>query len=428
MEAREEPGTRSVIRRTPMTQAMGNNTVQSTSVSRSTGVGPNLETPSRTLQIPEASAENPSTGVAEAGRSSKCDPALGETDSDDKGEGENPRRERGGHTLSGATEPRQAGARQAEAEQAGTGRSRGGECLESATPRRQMPRSLTPPTSNLLVSDSPARSDSETAAEFLQMGARPKLSQILQMYPELESMLRTPSPQKPAVEMPSSPRRGTAKPQTRRASITPSKASSSSELPTLRHFFPVSYKKSTSSEQQFKQKPREPLPIVRDDKAVKEDQGMSITDDDIIRITASEGIPVWKTKALEFSQQASSFLLSKEFMKQKSAAKKFDDAQQSLAPVLREKEKEKEKKKETKQDEVQPQKQVDPRKDEAAAKQQTQQSIPVSDKTQASATPEFLATDWTYIRKYALKKETLPISSKGMAMPVTYDAQDVNPR
>ncbi|RMC21915.1 hypothetical protein DUI87_02786 [Hirundo rustica rustica] len=129
--------------------------------------------------------------------------------------------------------------------------------------------------------------------------------------------------------------------------------------------------------------------MVRDDGAAEEDQDMSVTDDDIIRITASEGIPVRKAKALEFSLQASSFLLSKDFMKQffqqfteaasefqhdpmssfsqiflprKGAAEKFDDAQQSLVPVLQEKEKQ------TKQDEVQPQKQVDPGKDEAAAK------------------------------------------------------------
>ncbi|RMC20164.1 hypothetical protein DUI87_01010 [Hirundo rustica rustica] len=205
---------------------------------------------------------------------------------------------------------------------------------------------------------------------------------------------------------------------------------------------------NTVQKQQFKQKPREPLPMVRDDEAA-EDQDMSITDDDIICITASEGIPVRKAKALEFSRQASSFLLSKDFMRQffwqfseaasefqhdpmspfsriflprKGAAEKFDDAQQSLVPVLREKEKE------TKQDEVQPQKQVDPGKDEAAAKLQTQQSIPESDKTQASGAPEFLATDWTDIRKYALKGGTLPLGSRGMAMPVTYDAQDANPR
>ncbi|RMC19650.1 hypothetical protein DUI87_03211 [Hirundo rustica rustica] len=189
--------------------------------------------------------------------------------------------------------------------------------------------------------------------------------------------------------------------------------------------------------------------MVRDDEAAEEDQDMSITDDDIIRITASAGIPLRKAKALEFSQQASSFLLSKDFMKQffrqfteaasefqhdpmssfsriflprKGAAEKFDDAQQSLVPVLREKEKE------TKQDEVQPQKQVDPGKDEAAAKLQTQQSIPELDKTKASGAPEFLATDWTDIRKYALKGEMLPMGSRGMAMPVTYDAQDANPR
>ncbi|RMB99725.1 hypothetical protein DUI87_23727 [Hirundo rustica rustica] len=189
--------------------------------------------------------------------------------------------------------------------------------------------------------------------------------------------------------------------------------------------------------------------MVRDDEAMEEDQDMSITDEDIIRITASEGIPVRKAKALEFSRQDSFFLLSKDFMKQffqqftetasefqhdplssfsqiflprKGAAEKFNDAQQSLVPVLREKEKE------TKPDKVHPQKHVDPGKDEAAAKPQTKQSIPASDKTQASATPEFHPTDWTDIRKYALKGETLSMGSRGMAMPMTYDAQDANPR
>ncbi|RMC21024.1 hypothetical protein DUI87_01880 [Hirundo rustica rustica] len=153
--------------------------------------------------------------------------------------------------------------------------------------------------------------------------------------------------------------------------------------------------------------------MVRDDEAA-EDQDMSITDDDIIRITASEGIPVRKAKALEFSRQASSFLLSKDFMRQffqqfseaasefqhdpmssfsriflprKGAAEKSGDAQQSLVLVLQEKEKE------TKQDAVKPQK-----------------------------------TDWTEIRKHALKGETLQMGSRSMAMPVTYDAQDANPR
>ncbi|RMC20721.1 hypothetical protein DUI87_01573 [Hirundo rustica rustica] len=161
-----------------------------------------------------------------------------------------------------------------------------------------------------------------------------------------------------------------------------------------------------------------------DDEAAEEDQDMSITDDDIIHITASESIPIQKAETLEFSRQASSFLLSKDFMRQffwqfskaaskfqhnpmssfsriflprKSVAEKSSDAQQSLVPVLQKKEKE------TKQDKVKPQKQVDPRKDEAAAKLQTQQSIPVSDKTQVPSAREFLATDWTEIRKHALK-------------------------
>ncbi|RMC21995.1 hypothetical protein DUI87_02866 [Hirundo rustica rustica] len=105
--------------------------------------------------------------------------------------------------------------------------------------------------------------------------------------------------------------------------------------------------------------------MVRDDEAAEENQDMSITDDDIICITASEGIPIRKAKTLEFSRQASSFLLSKDFMRQffrqfseaasgfqrdpmssfsrifllrKGAAEKSGDAQQSLVPVLQEKE------------------------------------------------------------------------------------------
>ncbi|RMB90801.1 hypothetical protein DUI87_32794 [Hirundo rustica rustica] len=251
---------------------------------------------------------------------------------------------------------------------------------QGATPTRQTSRSSTPPTTGLLGFESPARGGSNTAATFLQMGARPKLSQILQVYPELESLLKTrhilskagketanpnstASQQMSAVDVSSSSRSETLKSQTQLASITPSEAPFSSETATLHRFFPVSYKKSTSSEQQFKQKPREPLSMVRDDEAA-EDQDMSITDDDIICITASEGIPVRKAKALEFSRQASSFLLSKDFMTQffwqfseaasefqhdpmssfsriflprKGAAEKFNDAQQSLVPVLQEK-------------------------------------------------------------------------------------------
>ncbi|RMB99110.1 hypothetical protein DUI87_24298 [Hirundo rustica rustica] len=106
----------------------------------------------------------------------------------------------------------------------------------------------------------------------------------------------------------------------------------------------------------------------------------------------------------------------------KGVAEKSGDAQQSLVPVLQEKEKE------VKQDEVKLQKQVDPGKDEAAMKLQTQQSIPVSDKTQVPGAREFLATDWTEIRKHALKGETLQMGSRSVAMPVTYDTQDANPR
>ncbi|RMC20638.1 hypothetical protein DUI87_01490 [Hirundo rustica rustica] len=215
--------------------------------------------------------------------------------------------------------------------------------------------------------------------------------------------------------------------------------------------------------------------MVRDDGAAQEEQDMSITDDDI-RITALEGIPVRTTKAFDFSRQASSLLLSKDFMKQFSrqfseaasefqqdslsslsrlfppgkgtqvlwesflpsfvlqlpggptlsfqgVAEKLRDAQQSLVSVPQAKEKG------TKLDEVKPQKQVDPEKDEAALKLQKQQSTPVSDKTQISGARVFSATDWTEIRKKALKGETLKMmGSRSVAMPVTYDAQDANPR
>ncbi|RMC19996.1 hypothetical protein DUI87_00842 [Hirundo rustica rustica] len=252
--------------------------------------------------------------------------------------------------------------------------------------------------------------------------------------------------------MSSSTRGGTVKPQqSQRASGTPSGAPSSSETATLHRFFPVSYKKSTSPpEQQFKQKQSEPLSTVRDDGAAQEEhQDMSITDDNIIHITASEGIPVRTTKTFDFSCHAPSLLLSKDFMKQffrqfreaasefhqdsfsslprllleKGVAEKLRDAQQSLVPVPQAKEKE------TKQDEVKPQKQADPGKDEAALKLQTQQSIPVSDKTQISGARVFSAADWTEIRKKVLKGETLKMmGSSSVAMPVTYDAQDANPR
>ncbi|RMB99896.1 hypothetical protein DUI87_23676 [Hirundo rustica rustica] len=180
---------------------------------------------------------------------------------------------------------------------------------------------------------------------------------------------------------------------------------------------------------------------------------MSITDEDIIRITASEGIPARRVKAFEFTRQASSFLLSEDFMNKffrrftetafchdptssfsqiflpgKEVSEKFEDAQQALIPVQQEKEKEKETEKETKPEEVKPPKQVGPEKDEAAAKAQTKETISEADTAQASAKPEFCPTDWTDIKKFALKGDTLSMGPKGMAMPVTYDAQDANPR
>ncbi|RMC20865.1 hypothetical protein DUI87_01718 [Hirundo rustica rustica] len=94
----------------------------------------------------------------------------------------------------------------------------------------------------------------------------------------------------------------------------------------------------------------------------------------------------------------------------------------------KEKEKEEEKEKETKPEEVKPPKQVGPEKDEAAEKAKTKGTISEAGTAQASAKPEFCPTDWTDIKKFALKGDTLSMDPKGMAMPVTYDAQDANPK
>ncbi|RMC19626.1 hypothetical protein DUI87_03187 [Hirundo rustica rustica] len=232
------------------------------------------------------------------------------------------------------------------------GRGRGGESLEGTTPRQQGLRSPTLPTSSYDL-ESLACRDSGTAAKVLRTGARPKISQILQAFPELKRYLRTPSPQRTAASVPSSPRGGAERQRARRSSVASTEGSVWEDVPTLHRFFPISYKKSTSSEQRFKQKPREPLPMVKDDDVIDEDHEMSITDEDIIRITASEGIPARRI-----------------VLPEKEVSKKFEDAQQALIPVQRvkEKEKEKETEKETKPEEVKPPKQVGPEKEEAAEK------------------------------------------------------------
>ncbi|RMC21056.1 hypothetical protein DUI87_01912 [Hirundo rustica rustica] len=61
-------------------------------------------------------------------------------------------------------------------------------------------------------------------------------------------------------------------------------------------------------------------------------------------------------------------------------------------------------------------------------KKKTKETISEADTAQASAKPEFCPTDWTDIKKFALKGDTLSMDPKGIAMPVTYDAQDANPR
>ncbi|RMC21254.1 hypothetical protein DUI87_02114 [Hirundo rustica rustica] len=345
------PGSGSATRRTLMTQATGSSTVQNIFASRSAGGGRTRKyraeyyKPQKSQQLVQAQARQGQEEARGAILSGAGQILM--------------TRERGRDTPSDTAGPGQAGAGRAETERAGTGRGRGGECLQGATPRQQRLRSPTPPISSL-DSEPPARGDSETAAEILRTGARPKISQILQAFPELKRYLRTPSPQRPDVSVPSSPRGGAERQRARRQSIASTEASVWEDTPTLHRFFPISYKKSTSSEQQFKQKPREPLLRMRDDDAVEGDQEMSITDEDIIRITASEGIPVRRAKALEFTRQASSFLLSEDFMKQffrkftetasefqhdpmssfsqiflprKEAAEKFGDAQQTLISI-----------------------------------------------------------------------------------------------
>ncbi|RMC09698.1 hypothetical protein DUI87_13484 [Hirundo rustica rustica] len=178
--------------------------------------------------------------------------------------------------------------------------------------------------------------------------------------------------------------------------------------------------------------------MVRDDDAIDEDHEMSITDEDIIRITASEGIPARRVKALELTRQASSFLLSEDFMNKffrrftetafrhdptssfsqiflpgKEVSEKFEDAQQALIPVQRVKQKEKEKEKET---EKEKEKETEKRERKRNRKR---------NKTRGS---EASKTNWTEIKKFALKGDTLSMDPKGVAMPVTYDAHDANPK
>ncbi|RMC04212.1 hypothetical protein DUI87_19031 [Hirundo rustica rustica] len=93
------------------------------------------------------------------------------------------------------------------------------------------------------------------------------------------------------------------------------------------------------------------------------------------------------------------------FLPEKEVSKKFEDAQQALIPVQREKEKEKEKKKETekekeketkketKPEEVKPPKQVSPKKEEVAKKAKTKETISEAGTAQASAKPKFDPTD-----------------------------------
>ncbi|RMC16945.1 hypothetical protein DUI87_06200 [Hirundo rustica rustica] len=79
-------------------------------------------------------------------------------------------------------------------------------------------------------------------------------------------------------------------------------------------------------------------------------------------------------------------------------------------------------------EEVKPPKQVGPEKEEAAEKAKTKETISEAGTAQASAKPEFCPTDWTDIKKFALKGDTLSMDPKGIAMPVTYDAHDANPK
>ncbi|RMB95948.1 hypothetical protein DUI87_27588 [Hirundo rustica rustica] len=324
-----------------------------------------------------------------------------------------------------------------------------------------------------------------------------------------------------------------------------------------------------AQEQRFRQKPKEPLPMVRDDDVIDEDHEMSITDEDIIRITGiRRDLLPGEIKALEFTRQVSSFLLSEDFMNKFFEADCNDELtvlakphhppliippkhlncqgnchchpmlqnkscqcsgnkillQSQPPPIIRhfskqhesktegksfglvrkprnrtnegpfqlitwgkgyacvstavgpkwlaarhvkpyrvqtqaetdprpeeekwarrpserkkkkkrkrkkketEKEKEKETEKETKPEEVKPPKQVGPEKEEAAEKAKTKETISEAGTAQASAKPKFSPTDWTDIKKFALKGDTLSMDPKGIAMPVTYDAHDANPK
>ncbi|TRZ08250.1 hypothetical protein HGM15179_018857 [Zosterops borbonicus] len=71
--------------------------------------------------------------------------------------------------------------------------------------------------------------------------------------------------------------------------------------------------------------------------------------------------------------------------------------------------------------------QADSRRGEAALALQLQQLIPISEDSKISDAQVSSATDWTEIKKKALKEFNLT-GRRSLALPVTYDAQGQNPR
>ncbi|RMB92924.1 hypothetical protein DUI87_30662 [Hirundo rustica rustica] len=110
-------------------------------------------------------------------------------------------------------------------------------------------------------------------------------------------------------------------------------------------------------------------------------------------------VSLWFTETAFRHDPTSSF--SQIFLPGKEVSEKFEDAQQALIPVQRVKEKEKVKEKETEK--------------ERKKRNRTRGS-------------EASKTNWTDIKKFALKGDTLSMDPKGIAMPVTYDAHDANPK
>lgn len=505
-----------VAERRLMTQATGSNVDQVASASQSMGKEPEraaqAQAQSHALQTPEALAADFGAGAVGVGWIPSRSLARGGVNPDGERDGAvsggGPR----GNASQGGAGTAQAGSEQAGVAQAGMESGQGGEFVQGAASSRQ-PQTMTPPTSGALIPAQQALSDSKSASSFICMGARPKNITTVSRDPETENLLQAqrllselmeqipekiPSAgQGPAVSMTAPPSGGTVQLQQTRQlpySASPATAPASGGTPTLHHFFPITYKKQIySPKQQFRQEQTQPVSTLEDHEAIQLQQQAVSTDESMIHITASQGIPFISTTTAtaDSSSQAPSILLSKDFMKQfllqfketalelnpdsntqfpqvflspkanqaplqstaqthspfilrlpdgstlsfGSAAQGSRAAQKSQLPTPQLGGKEISRRDISLRDEgITSQEDVNKHQTQedsgmtgAASSWKSQQLIPFLEDSQISDAQVPSATDWTEIKKKALKEFNLT-GARSLALPVAYDAQGQNPR